>query len=95
MGVRVGKIITPTGVNVGSRVAVLRCVAVGTRVDTEAVCVDATAAVWAMNVLIAFGSSGGTGVMAAGTHAMTSAKIINQGKSFFTGDCIFIHSYQD
>ena len=93
-GVRVGKRNTPTGVNVDSRVAVLRGVAVAVRVGTDAVRVDAALAVCTINVLSALESSVGTGATAAGTHAITSIKAMNQSKGFFVGDCIFIHSNQ-
>ncbi len=75
-------------VAVGSGVSVFRGVGVNVSVDVGGmaikVCVDAALAVCTMNVLMAPGSSVGTGDGAekAGTHAMTTARIVNQKKNF-------------
>jgi len=91
--------ITPTAVKVDSGVNELGGVTVKVAVDVNigtanAVCVDAASEVCTIKVLIALGSSGATGIGVAtdGTHAITKAKVVNQSKSFFLGDCMFIHS---
>jgi len=76
-------------VAVGSGVSVLRGVGVKVPVGVEVgratkVCVDAALAVCTMNVLIAPGSRVGTGGGAEklGTHAMTTARMVNQRRNF-------------
>ena len=90
--------ITPTAVKVDSGVNELGGVTVKVEVDvntgiTAAVCVDAASEVCTIKVLIALGSSGATGrgVATDGTHAMIKVKVVIQSKSFFLGDCMFIH----
>lgn len=48
-----------------------------------ALCVDATSAVWAMNVLIAPGAAVGNGVPAVGRHAIANANIPSAINSLF------------
>jgi hypothetical protein len=93
MGVRVGKTIAGRVVDVDSGVKVLRGVGVEVAVGGIAACVrvDAAFAVWAMNVLIVFGSRGGTGVTMDGAHAMIRIKIMNQRNNFFPGALIVFH----
>ena len=75
-------------VAVGSGVSVFRGVGVNVSVGVGGiatkVCVDAALAVCAMNVLIAPGSRVGTGGGAekVGTHAMTTARMVNQRRNF-------------
>lgn len=80
----VGKIILGIFVKVDSGVKVLLSVAVAVSVGGMAACVfaDAASAVCTMEVLMAFGSSGGTGVIADGAHAITSTSTILQKKNF-------------
>ena len=80
----VGKIIFGTFVNVGSGVNVLRSVAVAVPVGGMAacVCVEAASAVRTIMVLIAFESSGNTGVGVDGAHAIMSTSAKPQKKSF-------------
>jgi hypothetical protein len=82
--VDVGKIMAGTFVNVASGVNVLRSVGVKVGVDgiASSVCMDAASAVCTIYVLIAFGSNGGTGVIAEGTHAMTKTNAMNKMKIF-------------
>ena len=84
MGVDVGKTTVGTSVEVGSGVNVLRGVDVTVSVGGIAacVCMDAASAVCAIYVLIAFGSSGGTGAEAVGTHARISMSAMLQKKIF-------------
>lgn len=94
---RVGKIYVGTVVSVGSGVNVLRRVGVKGAVAVSvgmAACVfaDAALAVCAIKVLMAFASSGGSGVTMAGTHAITSTSNVNQIKSFFRGSIIEIRT---
>lgn len=93
MGVRVGKTITGRVVDVDSGVKVLRGVDVLVAAGGNATCVrvDAASAVWATNVLIAFGSRGGTGVTIDGAHAMIRIKVMNQRNNFFPEDFIVLH----
>ena len=90
--------ITPTGVKVDSGVNELGGLTVKVAVEVNigtanAVCVDAASDVCTIKVLIALGSSGATGrgVATDGTHAMIKVKVVIQSKSFFLGDCMFIH----
>ena len=52
------------------------------------VCVDAALAVCAMNRLIAFGSSVGTGVTMTGAHAIINIRVISQINIFLPGMAI-------
>ena len=81
-----------TVVNVGSGVNVFRGVDEGVNVGgiASCVCVDAASAVCTIYVLIAFGSSGATGVTMDGTHARTRIKVVNQRNNFFPGDFIVL-----
>ena len=82
-----------TSVEVGSTVKVLRGVGVNVSVGGIAacVCVDAAFALCAIVVLMAFGSRGGTGVTAEGTHASIKARVVNQRNNFFPVN--FIEQY--
>ena len=55
------------------------------------VCVEAALAVWAMNVPIALGSSGGMGVGVTnpGTHPISRDRIVKHISNFIFGDAIF------
>ena len=81
-----------TFVNVGSGVNVLLSVGAGGKVGGMASCVlvDAASAVRTIIVLIAFGSSGGTGVRAEGAHAMIRIKAMHQIRLFLVGDIIIL-----
>lgn len=84
MGVDVGNSTTGTVVEVASGVKVLRGVDVLVVVGGIAsrVRVDAAMAVCAMYVLMAFGSSVGTGVTMEGAHAMTRTNAMLRRKNF-------------
>ena len=90
----VGKIILGTFVNVDSGVNVLLSVGVKVSVDGNAswVCADAASAVWTMYVLMAFGSSGGTGAATDGAHAITKTSATNQKKIFLVEFIILLRS---
>jgi len=92
MGVDVGNITAGTPVDVDSGVKVFRGVEVAVVVAGIASCVrvNAAAAVCAIYVLIAFGSSGATGVTMDGAHAMIRISVMNQRKYFFPRDFIAV-----
>lgn len=81
---------------VGSGVFVFRGVGVKVAVDVNvgmaaAVCVDAALAVCAINILIALGSSVGTGAAREGMHPFISARVMIPINDFFAGDAISIN----
>lgn len=81
--------------DVDSGVKVFRGVDVAVVVAGTASCVfvNAASAVCAIYVLIAFGSSGATGVTMDGAHAMIRIRVMNQRKYFFPGDLIAFYMY--
>ena len=96
-----GKRNVGTAVNVGSGVKVFR--GVGIRVSVEVgggmaaiVCAEAASAVWPMNMLIAFESSGGTAVGVAndGTQPIIRVRMMKQIDNFIFGINIFPLAHQ-
>jgi hypothetical protein len=89
--VTVGKIILGTFVKVDSGVNVLLRVGEAVKVGgiASSVLVNAASDVCTIIVLIACGSSGGTGVTAAGTHAIINMRVMHQMKNFL-GDFVIL-----